>query len=55
MACTSCRRAPVWRAPSAGSQGNGTIIPRPANVNRAVKNPSSDQRSRITGLKYVPR
>lgn len=59
MACSSCRRAPIWRQPSSTSNasGNRSVIARPAVVNNNMVHASTtgDSRSRITGLKYAPR
>ena len=51
MGCSTCRKAPrVVRKPS-------TNNPEPAVTKATVKvaNGSGDQRSRITGLTYVPK
>lgn len=58
MACSTCRRAPIWRQPSSSTRGtrNG-VVARPAvvNDNMVHASTSGDSRSRITGLKYAPR
>ena len=56
MACSSCRRSPVYRRPSTTPNGNGGIvIPSPERVNQTTGNAKGDARSRVTGLKYVPK
>lgn len=54
MACSSCRKAPVVRTPT--STTRGTILPTPTQVNRGKNGGNAtDARSRVTGLKYVPK
>jgi hypothetical protein len=58
MACSSCRRAPIWRQPtSTGNTSGSKVVARPAVVNNNMVHASTtgDSRSRITGLKYAPR
>lgn len=58
MACSSCRRAPIWRQPTSSNGGSKSgVIARPAVVNNNMVHASTtgDSRSRITGLKYAPR
>ena len=57
MACSSCRRAPIWRQPTSSGNNNRGVVARPAVVNNNTVHASTtgDSRSRITGLKYAPR
>lgn len=54
MACSSCRKSPVVRRPSTSGGNGGIILPTPGTVNRAPSS-GNDQRSKITGLRYVPK
>lgn len=57
MACSSCRKAPVWRTPTLGTVSGSTvnIIPNPARAGRPQTPVSEANRRRITGLKYAPK
>lgn len=56
MACSSCRKAPVWRRPEPTVRG-GRVLPGtpPATNKREPATTRDEQRSKITGLKYVPK
>lgn len=55
MACSSCRKSPVVRRPSSTPSGNGGIVlPTPEHVNQTMAK-NADPRSKVMGLKYVPK
>lgn len=54
--CSSCRQTPVYRRPSFTPGGNGgVVVPTPEKVNQTMRNLKGDTKSRVTGLKYVPK
>lgn len=54
MACTGCRQPKEIRRPTIPRNSSNNIVS-PNSVNRSNGNSSGNQRSRITGLTYVPK
>lgn len=55
MGCGACRKPRVIRTPSQKSSSSGTVVPKPSGGTIRRTGGSGDQRSRITGLTYVPK
>lgn len=55
MGCGACRKPRVIRTPSPASSSKGSIVPKPSGGTIRRTTGSGDQRSRITGLTYVPK
>ena len=53
MACGACRKPRVIRTPSSGQ--SSTVVPKTSGGTVRRTTGSGDQRTRITGLNYVPK